>query len=377
MSLAVCAVIASHRDIEVMRDQTRFHAVQLRQQVFRHHHRVGAGAFGKSNAHCRYPVPVTAVIRHFHPYPVLLRARADHHAGDVAHIDRAVIARRHQQQADIGNAGQRLAGVDVLHDVVVAHAACQKGAVGLANLLHELLQRDAVERELFRIGLDPDLLRAAARNVGQAHILGLVELELQFACNLINVLLGPPRRGVGLGRKRQHHHCHVIDAAADDQRLGDADRDAVHIGADFLVDAQDGVIGVGADEEPRRNHHAVVHSLAVDMLDAVDAFDDGFQRLGHQFDGVRGLQAVGVDADVDHGNADLRLFFARDGEERDQSDRQRRQQEQRRQRRADRRLSEAPRQSQFHGRTNTSPFLRPERTSSASGISGRGSSRPR
>ena len=89
--------------------------------------------------------------------------------------------------------------------------------------------------------------------------------------------------------------------------------------------AQDGVVGLGADQEARRYHDAVVDGLAVDVLYAVDALDDGFERLGHQFDRVRRLEPVGIHADVDHGHADLRLFLARDGQKRDQPDRERRQ----------------------------------------------------
>ena len=176
---------------------------------------------------------------------------------------------------------------------------------------------------------------------------------------LIEVLVGPARRRFRLRRQREHHDGDVVDAAADDQRLGNADRDAVDVGADLLVDAQDGVVGVGADEEARRHHDAIVVRLAVDVLDAVDALDDVLERLGHQFDRVRRLEAVGVDQDVDHRHADLRLFLARNGEKRDQADGERRQQEQRRQRRADGRLREPPRQSELHGRTSTSPALQP------------------
>ena len=141
--------------------------------------------------------------------------------------------------------------------------------------------------------------------------------------------------------------------------------------------AQDCVVGIGADQKTRRDHDAVVHCLAVNVLDPVDAFDDGLEWFGHEFHGIGRLQPIGNDADVDHRHADLWLLLAWNGEERNQADGERPQQEQRRQRRADRRLSEAPRQSKLHGRTNTSPALRPERISSASGMSGRGSCRPR
>ena len=115
---------------------------------------------------------------------------------------------------------------------------------------------------------------------------------------------------------------------------GNADRDAVEIGADLLVNAKDRVVGLGADQKARGHHHPIVFGLAVDVLDPVDALDDGFQRLGDEFDRVGPAQSVGVDADVDHGNADLRLFLARDDDDGDQADDQRGEQKQRRQRRA-------------------------------------------
>ena len=92
--------------------------------------------------------------------------------------------------------------------------------------------------------------------------------------------------GFGFGRQRQHDDGDVVDAAPDDQRLGNADRNAVEIGADLLVDAQDRILRLGADQKARRDHDAVVLGLAVDVLDAVDALDDGLERLGDQFDRV-------------------------------------------------------------------------------------------
>jgi hypothetical protein len=233
------------------------------------------------------------------------------------------------------------------------------------------------QRELFRVGLDADLFGIAAGNVAQAYIVGLHQLGAQLIGQFVKILIGPGRRRLRLRRQRQRHDGDVVDAAADDQRLRDADGNAADIGADFLVHAQDSVVGPRADQKARGHHDAVVDRLAVDVLDAVDGLDDGFERLGHQFDRVRGLEAVGVHPDVDHRHADLRLFFARDCRQRDQPDCQRRQQEQRRQRRTNGRLRQTAGQSEIHGCTNTSPLLRPERISSASGMSGRGSTRPR
>ena len=143
------------------------------------------------------------------------------------------------------------------------------------------------------------------------------------------------------------------------------------------MNAQDGFIGLGTDEEARRHHDAVVLGLAVGMLDTVDRLDDRLQRLGHQFDGIRRLQAVGAHGDVDHRHADLRLFLARNGHQRDEPRRQRCQQEQRRQRRADRRLGQSTGESEVHGRTNRSEVRNPDRISMPSGMSWFGAGRPR
>jgi len=250
-------------------------------------------------------------------------------------------------------------------------------AVGIAHFRDQLLQRDAEQRELRRIGFDTDLLGITAGNIGQPDIVGFHQFGAQLVGKLIEILVGPVRRRFRPRRQREHHDGDIVDAAADDQRFRNADRDTVDVGANLFVHPQDRVVGFGADQEARRHHDAVVERLAVDVLDAVDTLDDGFQRLGHQLDRIRRLETLGVDPDVDHRHADLRFLLARNGEQRDQADRERRQQEQRRQRRADRGLGQTPGQSELHGRTKTSPLLSPERISSASGMSGRGSSRPR
>ena len=118
------------------------------------------------------------------------------------------------------------------------------------------------------------------------------------------------------------------------------------------MNAKDGVLGLGPDQEARGDHHAVVFGLAVDVFHPINALDDGLERLGDQFNRIRAAQSVRVDADVDHGNADLGLFLARNDDHGDQADDQRREQEQRRQRRTDGRPGEPPRQPEIHGCTS-------------------------
>ena len=67
----------------------------------------------------------------------------------------------------------------------------------------------------------------------------------------------------------------------------------------------------------------------IDVLDAVDALDDGLERLGDELHRVLGLEPVGADVDVDHRHGDLRLLLARQRDQRDEAERERGEQEQR------------------------------------------------
>jgi hypothetical protein len=129
-------------------------------------------------------------------------------------------------------------------------------------------------------------------------------------------------------RQGQRDDGDIIDAAPDDHRFGNADRNPVEIGAHLVMHPQDRRIRLRADEEAGRDQHLVVGGLRVDVLDPVDALDDGLQRLGDQLDRVIGLQARGAQHDVDHRHGDLRLFLARQRQKRHDAEGKSREQEQ-------------------------------------------------
>src|SRR5208337_2256744 len=118
---------------------------------------------------------------------------------------------------------------------------------------------------------------------------------------------GPFSRLVRLGRQGQNDNRDIVDAAPDDQRLWNSFWKIRNVGADLLMDPQDGGVLVGADEEARGDDNAVVLGLRVDVLDAVDSLDDILERTGDKFDRLIRLVTVGAHQDVDHRYADLRL----------------------------------------------------------------------
>lgn len=232
-----------------------------------------------------------------------------------------------------------------------------------------------------RVGRDADFLRPSANNEGQADIRRLHQLRLQLIRYLVERLIGPTGARLLRWRKRHDQDRHIADASRNDQRLGNTCGNPVAIGAYLFVNAQHGVVWVGAHLEAGGHQHPVILGLAVDVLYSIHALDDGFQRLGHQFGGVRRAQSVGAYANIDQRHADLRLFLARNGQHREQAKRECGQQKQRRQGRPDRRPAQRSGEAELHCAASAGRMTSPERslesTSTPSGMSDRGIANPR
>jgi len=107
---------------------------------------------------------------------MLHRALAGDHIGNIANIDGSPVACGDEEQTDIGHSPQRLAGCNRKGRAGAAHLAGEERAVGTLHLGDELCERDAVERKLLRVRLDPYLLRAPARDIAEPDIVDLHEL---------------------------------------------------------------------------------------------------------------------------------------------------------------------------------------------------------
>ena len=265
--------------------------------------------------------------------------------------------------------------------VDAAEVPCRERGVGAADGIDHRLQRNAVKRHTAWIWRDPDLLWAPTDDEGETNVLDLGQLGLQLFCDQIERLIVPAVCGCCFRSKRNHDDGNVADAPPNDQWLGNAGGDLVIVGADPLVDAQDGVIAIRSYHETGCDKDAIILCLAIDMLDAVDGLDDGLERLGNQFSGIGRLEAIGAHRDIHHRHADLRLFLPRNGEQGQQAKRDRREQEKWRQRRANGRLCQLTRNAEFHDARSTcrmtSPARRPDRISTPSGMSSSGTRDPR
>ena len=196
------AIVARDLHVNVAGNRVPPQKVKLLDELGRDIDRIGAGPLGDGDGDGRNAVQLP--IRAFGEVPGLqLQRLATHHdVRHVAHVDGAAVAGRKQQQADIGDAVQRLPGHYRQGVIPVADFARHEGAVRRFHLVHELGQRDAIQRKLFGIGLDADLIGRAANKIGKARVIGLGQLDAQVLRQMIKRVRRPSVRRFRLRRQR-------------------------------------------------------------------------------------------------------------------------------------------------------------------------------
>ena len=179
------AVIARDRDFEIVWNDAALGRFEPAQDFGRHHDGVGAPALGYGDAHRRPLFQRALRVARHRPAVMLWLRGADHDIGHVLHIDRTPIARGEQQQADVWNSLQCLPRHDRQRTIVLAKRAHEEGAIGVGQLIDELVQRNAVKRQARGIGFDPDLIGSAADDIAAADIIDLGQLVLKLLGDLI------------------------------------------------------------------------------------------------------------------------------------------------------------------------------------------------
>ena len=323
------AIVTGDRNVDRGWNEGPLQSVHPLQQGLADNHGIGASALGDGQTDRRGVCPAALIEMGVAPDPLLILTRSLNHIGDVAHIDSLSRNGRNGDQAHFRGACQALPRSHIHRSAILADRAARKTASGLFHGVHQGAQGDSTRGHARWIGFDAHLFRTPADDEGQAHIIDLGDFGAQLFCKIIKGLITPLSRRTGFWRKGQNDGGHIINAVRDNQGFWDARRYLVGVGPDFFVDADNGRVGIDANLEPRGDHEVVVIDKGVDMIHVGDAFDDGFERLGGQFDRVGGMDARRLDHDVDHGDADLRLFLARNGRHGQKPHRQSRDQKER------------------------------------------------
>ena len=262
------AVVSRDRDIESGGDDPSLHSVEPAHHVGGDIDRVRALALGDREADGGTALKSARRVAGHRPRAMLDFGRADNDIGDVLDVYRTSVAGGQQQQPDVGHALQGLPRHHRQGAALPAKRARQKRTIGVGELVRDLRKRDAVERELFGVRLDADLAWAAADDERGPDALDLGQFVLKLLGNLVEPIVRPAARLVGLSRQCQDNDRDIVDSPPDDERLGDALGDLIDRGADLFVDPQHRRILVRADEKARGDDDAIVLGLRIDVLDA-------------------------------------------------------------------------------------------------------------
>jgi len=166
------SVVARNLDLQVGRHDRPMQLRHPLDHLFGDHDRIASGALGHRHRDRRNPPqPFPAAGDGGHAHFFWRRRQFD--PRHVADIDRAAVARRQQQIADLAQALQRLAREQRNLPPALAHKAGLEGAVGALDLGGKLLQRDPISRQRLGIRLDADLLGLFADDIGQPDIVEL------------------------------------------------------------------------------------------------------------------------------------------------------------------------------------------------------------
>ena len=106
------AIVARDADFEVGRDDAAFDGVQASHHVFRHHDGVGALSLGDGDRHRGTPLQLAIGETGHSPGAMLRLGGPDRHVSHILDIDGPSVARRQQQEPDVGHALERLPGED-------------------------------------------------------------------------------------------------------------------------------------------------------------------------------------------------------------------------------------------------------------------------
>ncbi len=309
------AVVPSDGDLHIGGDQGAAQAVDLGQHLMHDRDGVGPRPFGQRQGDRRLALVAAAgaeediVVRFCRPVADLR---------DLVKIDRGAGMDADHDPADLRRRGEEGAGLQQ-HLLVQRRQAAGVGLeVDLLDLRRDLGDGEVARGQLQRVETDRHLAAGAADDLGLGHLLDALDAVVDLGRQ-------PPQGGVVVAAavEGQGQDRHVVDGMRLDQRLRHRMGDAVEVGLQFLVEADDGGFEVLADVEADDQQALAGHRGRVDVLDAGDFVEQLFHRDGEPLlDLLRG-GAGHRHHHVDHRHLDLRFLLARQQEDGEDAEEQR------------------------------------------------------
>jgi len=107
--------------------------------------------------------------------------------------------------------------------------------------------------------------------------------------------MGPSICFAFFGCQGEGDNRYIINSFTDNQRFGNAFRQACNIGTNFFMHPNNGDIFIGSDIKTGSDHHLIIFGLRINMLNAANAFDYILKRLRDELHRIFSLKAIGRD----------------------------------------------------------------------------------
>jgi hypothetical protein len=311
------AVVARDGDADIGRDERALEAINPGQHGADDIDRVRARPLGHAEGDGRLLAGRTgAALAEQHVVGRFVCAVDDRR--DVPKINRPPLGHADDRRADIARIAEEGAGLQQRFPVGGGLRAGVGLGVGLLQHRHEVPGAEIAGGELLGIQHHAHgaVLAADQRRFGH---------EGNLLHRVIHLRSEPAQRGVIVARavEGEGEDRHVVDRAGLDERRGDAERDAVEVRLQLLVEADEGGLEVRADLEPHDGQVAAGACGGVEVFDTGDfpkeflhRARDAVLHLGRRRTGHRHHH-------VDHRHLDLRLLLARQHEDREKAEEQR------------------------------------------------------
>ena len=146
------SIIARDAYFDPARDDAGLDDFKPPQDVFGDHDCVCALALGDGEGDGGTPLELAIGEAGRRPGAMLGLGCADDDVRDILNVNRPAVARREQEQADIRDALQSLPGENGQRLAAVAERADEKRAIGVGQLVDQLIERHAIDRQAFGSG---------------------------------------------------------------------------------------------------------------------------------------------------------------------------------------------------------------------------------
>ena len=308
--LGCLSIIPRDTDVQVLWQGIATQRINLAERALSYQRRIRAFALRQRNSHRRKFWIRSASRRSFRAckqYVVLWLTWAVLDLLDnVAQVDRPCRVDSHNNLPQFLRAHEKISGFDSKFLVVVREGSSLRALVRAAQLHEHGARRQTVSREPLCVQDHAQFAALPADDGGLGNIVQLLQRRVQFSCNL-----SQPVGVVLLAPKRQRQNRHVVDGARLDNWLRNTLRNAVKVGIKLVVRLDDRIFFFRPNVKPN-DYHAQPGTA-----DRVDVFDSGHlpQQFFHRHrDALRhflGRCSRHLHKNIQHGDNDLRLFFAR------------------------------------------------------------------